>query len=82
MCPVALYDRDVPSKQNVLCDRQAPLEVILTHPDLDKGKPTHNFTDRIRNPESFDIDMTSANEDDEDSTPRFNFVFPSPKRFA
>ena len=57
------YDRTVPSKQNILCQRQSALEIIRSSKDFKqqhqqelKQSKLLNFTDKIRNLESFDLD--------------------------
>ena len=59
------YDRDAPTKQNLLCNRQAALEMMLNHPDLkdnDNAGPVQDGSDqvltkKIRNVESFQIEL-------------------------
>ncbi len=50
--------REVPSKQNVLCDRRSALEVVLAHEDFAnilEEDLKKNFTHRIRNKNSFEV---------------------------
>ena len=66
LCPLGQrYNRAAPTKQNLLCNRQAALEMMLNHPDLkdnDNAGPVQDRSDqvltkKIRNVESFQIEL-------------------------
>ena len=64
LCFGKQYDPTAPTKQNLLCNHQSPLEVILSHPDF-RGEPedaAKNFTSKIRDPASFQIEGADRGE--------------------
>ena len=54
------YDSGAQTKQNLLCNGNSPLEVIMaSHDNFDKQQPEEiakNFTSKIRDPASFQMD--------------------------
>ena len=91
-----MYDRDAPTKQNLLCHRQAVQEVLLNHPDLKDSTP-EELKQKIRHVDSFKI--LESNEDElglaglaglmppadvsfsrEFAQPRFAYVLPARRR--
>ena len=58
-----MYDRDAPTKQNLLCHRQAVQEVLFNHPDLKDSTP-EELKQKIRHVDSFKILEENSNEDE------------------
>lgn len=77
LCEVEQYNRNAPSKQNILCFGKSAKEVMLAHPDFVPNQ-IKNFTDKIRNLDSFDI----LGNQGEFVEPMFKFVLPSEKRYV
>ena len=80
-----VYDRDAPTKQNLLCHRQAVQEVMLNHPDL-KDNP-EELKQKIRHVDSFKIleEPSEPQASDESfsrefTKPRFAYVLPARRR--
>ena len=63
------YDRDAPTKQNVLCHRKSSKEIIASHPDF------------VR--QHVDVDQNKTDNDKASFVePTFNFVIASTKRYV
>ena len=69
------YDRDAPTKQNILCQRKSAIEIIRAHRDF--ARQLYNNNNNNNN---------SNNETDEEQPefiePIFNFVLSSTKRYV
>ena len=80
LCDIDSYDYNAPTKQNVLCNRRSVRDILIDHPDfssveqlaqsnilqiLEQSLEENKFATKIRNKDSFDIEMIRDADDEE-----------------
>ena len=73
LCDIDLYDYNAPTKQNILCNRKSVRDVLRDHPDFSTGDTLiaqengNILATKIRNKNSFAIEISRENDGDEDT---------------
>ena len=68
-----MYDYNAPTKQNILCNRRSVRDVLRDHPDFSTGDTLiaqengNILATKIRNKNSYAIEISSENDGDEDT---------------